>query len=61
MCRRQYIARQACKDSPSVVENYVKEELGRRVSGGEYDEKVVREMVEKVRIGMDKDLEIFIK
>lgn len=51
--------REACKDSPTVEGDWVKEELGRSVCGGEYDEKVVREMVEKVRIGKDKELKIF--
>lgn len=33
--------REACKESPTVGEEWIKEELGKRVCGGEYDEEVV--------------------
>ena len=39
--------REACKESPTVEEEWVKKELGRRVCGGEYEEKDVREKVGK--------------
>lgn len=34
--------REACKESPTIEEEWRKEELGKRVCGGEYDENKVR-------------------
>lgn len=53
--------REACKESPTVEEEWVKAELWRRVCGGEYEEKKVREKVERVRICKNKELKIILK
>lgn len=53
--------REACKESPTVEEEWVKKELGRRVCGGEYEEKKVREKVERVKVWKDKELGIMLK
>lgn len=50
--------REACKESPTVEEECIRAELGRRVCGGEYEEKRVREKVERICITKDKKLEI---
>ncbi len=42
--------RDACKESPTIGEEWIKEELGKRVCGGEYDEEVVRKKVDKVLV-----------
>ena len=41
--------REACKESPTVEEEWVKAEFGKKVCGGEYEEKKVREKVERVK------------
>ena len=53
--------RATCKESPTVEEEWVKAEVARRVCGGEYEERKVREKVERVKIGKDKRLEIVFK
>lgn len=45
--------REACKESPTVGEEWIKEELGKRVCGGEYDEEVVRKKVDKGLVAKD--------
>lgn len=52
--------REACKDSVTVEEKWIKKELEKRVCRGEYDEKVVRNMVEKVLISKDGIAKILI-
>lgn len=46
--------RGACGCSPTIEENWIKEELGKRICEGEYDEEKVRKMVQEVRIARDK-------
>lgn len=42
-------------------EKWLKAELGRRVCVGEYDEKIVKENVDKVKILMNKEIMIILK
>lgn len=44
----------------TVEEKWIKKELEKRVCGGEFDEKVVRNMVEKVLISKDGIAKILI-
>ena len=37
--------REACKESPTIGEEWIKEELGKRICGGEYDEEVIRKKI----------------
>ena len=41
---------EVCKDSPTVEEEWIKAELGRRVCGGKYDEGIIRKKVDKVLV-----------
>ena len=50
--------REACKDSPTVEEEWIKEELGKRVCGGKYDEGIVRRKVHKVLVKKMEKLKI---
>lgn len=50
--------REACKESPTVGEEWIKEELGKRVCGGEYDEEVVRKKVAKGLVAKDGEVKI---
>ena len=50
--------REACKESPTVGEEWIKEELGKRVCGGEYDEEVVRKKVDKGLVAEDGEVKI---
>ena len=50
--------REACKESPTVGEEWIKEELGKRVCGGEYDEEVVRKKVDKGLVAKDGEVKI---
>ncbi len=50
--------RDACKESPTMEEEWIKMELGNSVYGGEYDEKVVRKTVDKVLVAKDEKLKI---
>ena len=40
--------REACKESPTIEEEWIKTEIGKKVCGGEYDEEVVKEKVNGV-------------
>ena len=53
--------RDACKDSVTVEEEWIKRELGEGVCGGEYQEDIVRKKVERVLIGRDIRLKILFK
>ena len=53
--------RKDCMESPTIEEEWLKGELGRRVCGGEYEEKIVRERVEKVMVLKGKDIKIVLK
>ncbi len=50
--------RKACECSPTIEENWIKEELRKRICDGEYEEEKVRKMVQEVRVGKDKVLRI---
>lgn len=50
--------RDACKESPSIDEEWIKMELGKIVCGGTYDEEVVRKKAESVLVGKDKGVKI---
>lgn len=50
--------RDACKESPTIGEKWIKEELGKRVCGGEYDEEVVRKKVDKVLVEKNAEIKI---
>ncbi|MCH5343012.1 MAG: recombinase family protein [Acetatifactor sp.] len=53
--------RESCKESPTIEEEWMKGELGRRVCDGEYDEKLVRARVEEVIILKGKGLNLILK
>ena len=50
--------REACKESPTIEEEWIKTEIGKKVCGGEYDEEGVREKVDRVLVGRDGELKI---
>ena len=50
--------RDACRESPTIEEEWIKTELGKNVCEGEYDEEVVREKVDKVLVGKDGNLKV---
>lgn len=50
--------RGTCEESPTIEEEWIKMEIGRRVCGGEYDEEVVRKKVDRVLVGRDGELKI---
>lgn len=50
--------REACKESPTIEEEWIKTEIGKKVCGGEYDEEVVKKNVDRVLIGKDGGLKI---
>ena len=50
--------REACKESTTVGEEWIKMELGDRVCGGEYDEEVVGKTVDRVWVAKDGKLKI---
>lgn len=50
--------REACKESPTVEEERLKAELGKRVCGGEYDEGIVRRNAHKILVEKTGKLKI---
>lgn len=50
--------RGTCEESPTIEEEWIKMEIGRRVCGEEYDEEVVRKKVDRVLVGRDGELKI---
>lgn len=50
--------REACGSSPTIEENWIKEELGKRICDGEYVEEKVRKIADEIRIGKDGGLKI---
>lgn len=50
--------REACTESPTIGEEWIKVELVSRVCGGEYDEKVIRKTVDRVLVAKDGKLKI---
>ena len=53
--------REACRDSVTVEEEWIKKELGEKVCGGKYTEEVVRRKVDKVLISNDGIIKILFK
>lgn len=51
----------ACDKSPTLEETWLKDELGKRVCGGMYDERVVRERVDAVKVVGGNKIEIVLK
>jgi len=56
--KRMEMGRVACGSSPTIEENWIKEELGRRICDGEYSENIVRMKVEKIKIEKNRVLKI---
>lgn len=50
--------REACKESPTIEEEWIKTEIGKKVCGGEYDEEVVKKKVNRVLVRKDGGLKI---
>lgn len=50
--------REACGSSPTIEENWIKEELGKKICDGEYVEEKVRKIADEIRIGKDGALKI---
>jgi site-specific DNA recombinase len=53
--------REACENSPTIEETWIKEELGKRVCDGEYVEEKLRQKVSEIIVGKDKILRIIEK
>lgn len=53
--------RNACKESPTIGEEWIKEEMVRRVCGNVYDEAMIRERVDKVNILKSADISVMKK
>ena len=53
--------RAACEKSPTIEENWLKEELGKRACDGAYDESVLREKIDMVRVVGGNELDIVFK
>lgn len=53
--------RDACKGSPTIEEGWIKAELGRRVCGNVYDESMIRECVESVKVRNNMTVKIEFK
>ncbi len=50
--------REACKESPTIEEEWIKTEIGKKVCGEEYDEEVVKKNVDRVLVGKDGGIKI---
>lgn len=53
--------REACTESPTIGEEWIKMELGSRGCGGEYDEDIVRKKINRVLVGKDGQLKILLR
>lgn len=53
--------REACKESPTIGEEWIKEELGKRICGGECDEEVIRKKISRVLVGKEGQLKILFR
>lgn len=51
----------ACDKSPTLEETWLKEELSKRVCNGTYDERVIREKVDVVKVVGANKIEIVLK
>ena len=50
--------RKVCKESPTIEEEWIKAEIGKKVCGGEYDEAVVKKKVDRVLVRKDGGIKI---
>ena len=50
--------RETCKESPTIEEEWIKAEIGKKVCGGEYDEEVVKKKVDRVLVRKDGGIKI---
>lgn len=50
--------RVACKESPTIEEEWIKAEIGKKVCGEGYDEEVVKKTVDRILIGKDGRLKL---
>ena len=53
--------REACKESPTIGEEWIKEELRHRICGGEYDDEVIKKKISRVLVGKDGQLKILFR
>ena len=53
--------REACKESPTIEEEWIRAELGKRVCGGKYDEGKIRGQVDKIVILTNGKIKIELK
>lgn len=53
--------REACKESPTIEEEWIKTEIGKKVCGGEYDEEGVKKKVDRIFVRKDGELKIIAK
>ena len=51
----------ACDKSPTLEENWLRAELGKRVCNGIYDESTIREKVEVVKVVGSNQIEIVLR
>lgn len=49
--------REVCKESPTIEEEWIKAEIGKKVCGGEYDEEVVKK-TDRVLVRKDGGIKI---
>ena len=45
-------------ESPTIEEEWIKTEIGKKVCGEEYDEEVVKKKVDRALIGKDGEIKI---
>ena len=58
MLREWKKGRDTYKESPTIGEEWIKEELGKRACGEKYDEEVVRKKVDKVLVAKNAEEKI---
>lgn len=50
--------REVCKESPTIEEEWIKAEIGKKACGGEYDEEVVKKKADRVLVRKDGGIKI---
>ena len=50
--------REVCKESPTIEEEWIKSEIGKKVCGEEYDEEVVKKKADRVLVRKDGGIKI---
>lgn len=50
--------REVCKESPTIEEEWIKAEIGKKVCGEEYDEEVVKKKADRVLVRKDGGIKI---